>query len=153
MWPSTITKWETWASDNRKNIPRLVVSEKSALTTIITDASLSGYGALIFHGSKLVSITAGPWTLSESQNSINYLELLAVKRAFQDFAQSFSPDEPVNVIVDNTTCMWWIRKKRANNYKANTLLRYLPRVCIASITYIKSEDNPADEYSRVFATS
>ena len=150
VWPSSMHQWRKWCQDVTKNQPRKVFGAE-VTTTLITDASLSGYGALLYRSSCLVAITAGPWTRSESQKSINFLELLAVKRALLDLQSNFLHDEPVDLIVDNTTCMWWIKKKRANNFDANSLLRSLPRaICIASVNYIKSAENPADEYSRIF---
>ena len=53
--------------------------------------------------------TGGPWTLSESEAHINYLELLAALKALQCFTVTLK-DSAVELRLDNTTAVSYVNR-------------------------------------------
>eukprot|EP00794_Sanderia_malayensis_P014575 gene14575-16077_t len=83
------------------NIPHAYnfINKSTADITINSDASLLGWGAVMGDTS-----TGGHWTPGESQNHINYLELLAVYFALKSF-KSHIVGKHVKIMIDNTTAV------------------------------------------------
>ena len=149
LWRSTIPEWFRWIELVLQNTSRTVEPTRTHLEacTVITDASLSGFGALAFHFGKVVGVVAGSWE-TRQHNNINVLEIPAVEYALQMLRL---PSPYVHIIVDNTSAMWWLRKRRANSFFANLAIRRIPNgIKILSINYISSMNNPADALSRLY---
>ena len=67
--------------------------------TVYSDASLQGWGAVMDDKS-----TGGMWLPTESENHINYLELLAAFFALQCFRSSLS-GKHAKIMIDNTSAV------------------------------------------------
>ena len=74
-----------------------ILSSNAPTVTLTTDASKLGWGAVLDTQS-----TGGLWSSTESQNHINYLELLAVFLGLQTFCSSLH-DCHIRLMIDNTT--------------------------------------------------
>lgn len=79
---------------------------------IASDASLSGWGA-VCQGVR----TNGPWTLVESTQHINALELLAALRTLQCFTPRLR-DAAVEIFVDNTSAVAYINKSGGSHSRS-----------------------------------
>ncbi|KZS01590.1 Uncharacterized protein APZ42_001707, partial [Daphnia magna] len=72
--------------------------------SISSDASLSGWGAVCMDVK-----TGGPWALSERNEHINYLELLAALKALQCFTATLK-DSTVELRLDNTSAVSYVNR-------------------------------------------
>ena len=81
-----------------------LIRQKKSTVRLQTDASLQGWGG--FDVESQVS-TGGRWTLSESENTINYLELLAIFYTLKAFC---SEKVAIHVTIqsDNTSAVAYI---------------------------------------------
>ena len=123
---------------------------------IYTDAGLSGWGAIAFgHVDNRILIAAKEWSLKMKNKHINVLELAALKFAFE---QLDIQNATVNVHVDNTSCAARVRKGYCRAWEANNIceeLRALVKqkgITVNNVSYVKSADNPADYWSRIFSS-
>ena len=76
-----------------------ILSRNAPIVTLTTDASKLGWGAVLDTQS-----TAGLWSSTESQNHINYLELLVVFLGLKTFFSSLH-DCHIRLMIDNTTAV------------------------------------------------
>ena len=72
---------------------------------LLTDASLIGWGAHLGH-----QTVFGRWSHRESLEHINVLELRAILKAFQVFADQLC-NQVVLLLTDNATCVCYLRKQ------------------------------------------
>jgi len=117
--------------------------------TMFTDASKTGWGAVC--GSQRAG---GAWKSSQSSNSINYLELLAVYYGLRSFFNN-SHNLQLLLRIDNTTAICYINRMGGVKHRSlNILARKIWQWCEArqlwiNATYITSRDNfNADKESR-----
>ncbi|ORC87264.1 target of rapamycin (TOR) kinase 1 [Trypanosoma theileri] len=122
---------------------------------LITDASLHGWGAIMFLESGEVKIAGGTWITPPAL--IVQAEARAVRLALLAFAEILP--QHIQVFVDNTSLQHSARKGHAKSYaltwELHRILRILDsRGVQASFEYVESRDNPADGLSRgaVFST-
>lgn len=84
--------------------PREIIVYRGQILRVTSDASLSGWGAVVdnlaIHGS---------WSPQEKRRSINELELLAIERALTSFPQRLQ-SRNVLLLGDNTTSLSYIYK-------------------------------------------
>jgi hypothetical protein len=162
FWPSCQPSFCRWLRFLIRNTPRVV---KNSLTpphlTMFTDASLSGWGAILF-GGRHVLVVAGRWAPSSviyarATAGINFLELRAVRLALKEFLPTLLLHEVrfLPLRIDNTSALYAIRKSRSGSYALNCEVSKIGRLLRAGNisllpTYIKSGDNPADYWSRLF---
>lgn len=137
-----------WWKNNIMNTIKPFRSGQFALE-IFSDASLTGWG--IFCKGETSN---GFWSLSESQNHINYLELRAAFIGLQCFAQDLSNKE-ILLRIDNTTAISYINRMGGVQYEhLNAITREIWQWCedrqiFVFASYIKSKDNvDADRESR-----
>lgn len=129
-------------------------------TVIFTDASDTGYGVVLMHNSEHLITCSGKWTAPEQLLHINIKELLAVKKLTACEAirpHLFGPDKDahtsIQLFMDNTTAISWLRRRFSRNYTANGIIE---DICCwladnkieLSIAFIPSVSNLADEASR-----
>lgn len=93
-----------WTEESNVLQGRPFVDERPQ-TSISTDASLQGWGAVWEHRS-----TAGPWSQVESSAHINVLELWAVDRAVQKWSQGLR-GKAITVFSDNSTTVAYINRQ------------------------------------------
>lgn len=143
LWPSVIPVWHQWTQDLRlgERKPRQAVKD----ITVVTDASLMGYGGYVFEPGKHMQVVSGTW-FSERNQSIMELEARAL---FITLSETIRQGSTVTVIVDNTSVKGALAKGRSKNFRLNELINSIATGwCITEIHYIKSELNPADGLSR-----
>jgi hypothetical protein len=159
LWPmlygDSKNSWVSWIARLRKNEERTI--ERSDVTTpqsttLITDSSLTGWGAIAFSNEGM-TIAAGRW--HEEGEHINLLELRTVRFALQ----RLPIHKTLHLIVDNTSVIGRVNKGWADERSANLELVFIERELqklgskIASVEYINSKTNPADPLSRLFPTA
>ena len=123
---------------------------KNHKVEIFTDASLSGWGA-----TKDKTQINGFWKNEEKGFSINYLELLAIKKALERLGETLHNCK-ILLRVDNKTAISYINKMGGVRYdKYNRLARSIwqwaeNRKIILRASYIPSKENTtADTLSRI----
>lgn len=140
-------KW--WKDNIGKNYKRLN-KITSYHKTIYTDASKTGWGA-----TDGCNKAWGHWNESEISYHINYLELLAIKKALLQLSPN---DSNINILlrVDNTTAIAYINKMGGVQYLnllklSRSIWRWAEsRQIFLFASYIKSKDNTvADSLSRI----
>ena len=131
-------------------LPPRSLSPFSASLSVVTDASLSGWGAWSSTGETVF----GRWSLEESNLHINVLELKAVLFAFQCLFRS-SSNVSIGIKSDNTTVVAYINKQGGTASKilcdlAIELWEFcIHRNIFISASHISGESNVrADELSR-----
>ncbi|KAL7288498.1 hypothetical protein TKK_0017463 [Trichogramma kaykai] len=92
-----------WKSKLENNHVRWIRSTTFQLT-IFTDSSLTGWGA-----SNGTIQVFGHWSATEQKMHINYLELLAIKKALEYIAPDYR-DIKILLRVDNTTAISYVNK-------------------------------------------
>jgi hypothetical protein len=106
---------------------------------------MTGWGAILFFRGTS-SWVGAQWEPSAFHRCIAELEAFAVLYGLQ----LLLPDGgPVHIIVDNTTVAGAIRRRRSTAFHLNNVIKEVTAHCfIRSITYVRSEYNPADPISR-----
>ena len=129
----------------RKNCPYKVLPEQVQEIPLFTDASQTGWGAVIDEQS--IKVYKGKFPPFLSDQPIAIKELWAVIEGVKRAKDAGT----VHIFCDNTNVVSWISKWHSNSGMGTRLLRKLyqeldgrdPRV-----TWIRSEENPADAPSR-----
>ena len=117
---------------------------ESRIFTVITDASYWGYGGIVYSLDATFRWYSGAWL--DNKHDIQDLEIMAVRHTL---TQGVPEGATVRLIVDNTSVLYAIRNRRSRRYMVNQeLSRTLPKWHVQTVTYIRSEDNPADDLSR-----
>jgi hypothetical protein len=150
VWPSSIPLWNMWLQTLANAPPREILHTPGSLT-IYTDASKTGYGAILYSPTGDHTIS-GSWKEGECDEHINLLELKAVRIAIQNLP--FPELSTITIFVDNTSTEGQLKKTRTSSYAHNRELQKieevlsLRKVKIVESKYVKSALNPADPLSR-----
>ena len=150
VWPCTIATWHQWMKDIVEHEGRHAIPQRAATHTLITDASLEGFGGILFNDSTGRATSFGStWAaagVDATNLHINGLEM----RALVLTARRLVPrGTTVRILVDNTSVMYAVRKERSQSYELNQgVIALCDWFEVDSINYIKSEENPADALSR-----
>ena len=149
-WPSVTKWWELWFATVLKNERRKVVSPRCSRSVLYTDASLSGFGAVMYdmHGNHYT--VAGAWPERMKQLHINILEACAVLAALQLLEPLL--EEEIELVIDNTTVQHAIKNTKSRSFTLNFCVQRIQEMKkkFVSCSYIASHLNPADIYSRMF---
>ncbi len=116
-------------------------------STLITDASLEGWGA-IWNGQEIF----GPWE-SELESRIDELELYAVLFALQCWNQEFQDGEVIQLWCDNQVAVAYIRNMGGRVERLDRIARDIwseleSRGMYMIASYVNTKDNPADALTR-----
>ena len=140
--------WTSPSNFNRRNFP-LCIKE----ITLATDASLTGWGAILQIDNSIRS-TQGAWSIAERRFHINQLELLAVQRGLDHFYPDLKNSQ-VHILSDNITTIATL--KRMGSHKFMTRLQIAKEILDLllkhnihiSLSHIRGKDNIlADDLSR-----
>lgn len=152
---SSVSELNWWINNVDKKNGKLIRQKKSTVT-VQTDASLQGWGGFDVESQ---TSTGGRWTLSESENTINYLELLAICYTLKAFC-SEKVDIHVTIQSDNTSAVAYINNMGGMaSVQMDMLARQLWEWCIGrnifiSATHLSGSLNyQADFSSRNFSDS
>ena len=128
-----------------------VIRHETPNITIETDASLSGWGAIL--GKKT---TGGRWAIHEQNNHINALELMAIFLALKAFIAEIK-GKHILIMCDNTTAVSYISNMGGiKSTECNKISRDIWLFCIqnsiwVSVSHISGKNNVrADLKSRKF---
>ena len=148
--------WQTHIKSNNGRKISDVIGISEYQLEIFTDASNSGWGAVLCFQGNTISETGGRWSQHETEMHINFLELKAVQFALFAFEARISR-ETVKINTDNTTAMSYINKYGGCHTPClNNLSKEIWFWCIARNIHITAAHVPgidnisADALSRNF---
>ena len=123
-----------------------------------TDASDTGWGAVIFDGNK-TTILAGKWSEKERELHINEKEFLTIKKMLVEYECDMSKAESgfrvMDLFVDNTTAGAWARDANPRDYVMSQIkqdieqLKLHKHIIVENVAYVASLANPSDIMSRL----
>jgi hypothetical protein len=128
--------------------------------TMYTDASEAGWGVVILDFlDRPIRIFGNQWSNLEAQESINMLELRALRIGLRTLATIKSADDVIalTAFIDNTTARAWTLRRRAPKYSANQLALEIDdilkqsKIQLVHLNYVESARNLADKPSRIFS--
>lgn len=153
-----VTPWQSRQRKWRAMIQRLAADksyplpfEESEDAVLVTDASLSGFGA-VFYSELGTSVVAGAW-VDGLQVAIAERELQAIEEALIRLPVA---NRKIAIFVDNTEAIAGISRGTLRNFwrmkKVESIALLLKRknAIFTSVQYVKSEENEADYWSRIF---
>ena len=154
IWSSALGTWKAWIKLilSAKFVAHPVAGDADP-SILFTDASLSGWGAVLVHDNGIFE-AAGRWPRSKPFKSgdMGMLETAAVRRAAFSFRRHLANAKAISVVVDSTTAGFALAKGASPSFAVNQevlgTLAELPGHAHISTSYIRSEDNPADGPSR-----
>ena len=128
-----------WWLSNIQNYPVKVKDRFVETITITTDASLSGWGAVLGDIS-----TGGLWSVEENSAHINELELRTIWLALQAFCDQ---EKKKNIVfyTDNSTALACVNKKGSNKSNLNDITRLIWLFAIQRDLWIKAVFIPGIE--------
>ncbi len=135
---------EWWASPN--TVFKASFESHPFTTTLITDASLEGWGAL-WNGEERL----GAW--ENDDRHIDELELRAVLQALESFPNLRSQQHRILLRCDNTTAVAYINNMGGRIFRLNRVAQRIWRLLeengsFMQAVYIPTEENPADALTR-----
>jgi hypothetical protein len=149
LWPSIVELWKKWVSTllTHSFFP---TDTPSTATNIVafSDASGSGWGGVIlFRGHTI--IVGDTWSRRAASHDINVKETMAARNTLRKILEP----SVIDMYIDNTSTIAWLRKKRSRVYLANAVVEEIfttlpANVTVRSVSYVKSADNVADGPSR-----
>jgi hypothetical protein len=145
-----LVEWLEFLIENQPRTPLRNREEVDIDTWLFTDASLTGWGAVLMRDGRTFSL-GGRWT--EVESNINKLEAMAVALGAEAFSSSLA-DRRVKLVVDSSSVKQTLSRGRAHTGALNSAignaLRQLGAAQPSSVevAYIVSELNPADDPSR-----
>lgn len=152
IWPCIKSQWAALLTELQSASRSLRERPISNRVLITTDASKSGWAGVIQYEGH-TEVVAGPWNEFESQLAIQELELEAVLRALQ---RCNLVEFCVDLRIDNTSALWAIYNGSSRSYHMSRRVRSIHQLCkdkqvfIRSVEYVRSHDNCADYWSRIF---
>jgi len=156
---------ETWCSEAIANTPRHAVRpERPTFAVICSDASMSGWGAVMYIGHRSWAV-GGRWDddtarlISETQIHINELECRAVRFALQTMMATLpqgAMETPLDIrlLLDNTAALHALQNAAARSYWLNREVHEIELLLrnhdlnVTHTAYVQSARNPADWFSR-----
>ena len=123
IWPCLVPCLAAWRARILENKPRQIVTECEPVTTLYTDASLSGWGAIAIRSDGVISVVAGRWQEEEEAHSINILE----GKALVNGVEGLDMDYMLDIHVDNTSLLYNVRRSRSRNFMFNNIVGALDR--------------------------
>jgi hypothetical protein len=135
---------EWWASPTTEF--KATFESTPVTTTLITDASLEGWGAL-WNGEERFG------ALENDDRHIDELELRAVLQALESFPQLLAHQHRILLRCDNTTAVAYINNMGGRVFRLNRVAQKIWRLLEESgsfmqAVYIPTEENPADALTR-----
>jgi hypothetical protein len=149
--PSALSLLSTWCRDSK--LPRpWHKNSGSGVTHLFTDATPTNWGAVVVTPSNTVFATGGHF--NQSFESINAAECEAVRLGTENFFEILKSASTLRIIVDNTSTSADLVSGKSSSAelaasvaKSVDVLQTLKGVFV-SLSYVKSQENPADLPSR-----
>jgi hypothetical protein len=157
VWPSIV---ELWSESLLKmtTLHHEASPNPTCSAEMFSDASESGWGIVIFNfKDRPMRVFAGPWSDKEASESINMLELRALRIGIRILASlKLSTDVvELSAFIDNTTARAWTLRRRAPKWSANQLALEVDdelkrnAIVLRHLDYVESARNFADAPSRL----
>lgn len=153
LWPSLVPSLIRLNREITRNKPLIVKlpGEQEKITTIFTDASLTGWGCVCCDSRGRFSSFGGKWE-SNVRVSINVLESWAMEIGLEIGRSVAEEGAITRLISDNTAALYAAKKGNCwqcvdLNNSANRLKKEIDSGQII-LGYVRSADNPADDPSR-----
>lgn len=158
LWPSVRSDLERWIEATEQNewTRHLPHQERNDLV-IVTDASLRGWGAVMYdEATSKVAAAGESWPTTYTSNQINELEAAAVRKAVVAFAERIKAANPKQILLllDNTATVFSLRKGSSQSWALNQevkkALTAMPEDVAVKVAYIHTKENEkfADPISR-----
>ena len=142
-----------WADFLSKNSPAPVFRTGITPATLYTDASKTGYGAVLFINGK-VYVSGAAWTGTDVGAHINLLEAEALSRALAKFKDVLA-GSLLRIKIDNTSVIGAMERGYSSSFAMNNKIGYLigslKLVGAYTIEYVASKMNISDGESRKHA--
>ena len=139
-----------WAAFLSKNTPAPVFRTGITPATLYTDASETGYGAVLFINGK-VYVSGAAWTGTDVGTHINILEAEALSRALVRF-KDVLVGSLLTIKIDNTSVIGAMDRGYSSSFAMNNKIGYLigslMLVGAYTIEYVASKSNLSDGESR-----
>jgi hypothetical protein len=161
IWPSVKPALLEWITFLLESPPRKVVTTFAFTYTLVSDASDTGFGAILFRNDGgAEAVLAGAFSPLQKANHINYKEMLAIRLGLQlsgsdMFTHSQSQVAAIDFVIDSTTAIGVIKRSRSSSFilngearRINTWLHH-HNLHLRNVSYITSTENPADYWSRI----
>ena len=135
--------------------PREKLQQASGEATLVTDASLYGFGGILISPLQEIFVVGGKWICPQIPDSINELEASAVLIALHQF-QGVWPSinvRQLNIVVDNTSVRDTLAKGSSKSERLNRIILMILNTIkdigfMVTIRYIPTDLNPSDSISR-----
>jgi hypothetical protein len=154
IWPMASAVWRRWlvqlAANPWTKHPAFEIPHTMVL---VTDASTSGYGGVLFDESTGEFYeTAGVWDSVVDPAQMPQKETDAVTLALRRFKKTLTNCASLLLLIDSTTAAHALRrgtsKSEALAESVKSALEELPANCEVKVAYIPTHENPADPLSR-----
>lgn len=153
VWPCIIDLWINWllALQATRVVAPPLAENRCKRAVAYSDASKTGWGAVVYAEDDRVLTYGARWTLQEAALHINVLETLAVKKLTHELPRLPNGRHwRIALLIDSTTALCWVRKRRSANFIANEIVGDIDvdHVEITSADYVSTFANHADKKSR-----
>ena len=146
IWNCSLVQLKAWLQQLLSMVDGIPIPQQvTPLFTLYTDASLTGYGAVLFSPQGSIHTFQGNWRNNHNTH-INLLEMEAATLALQHFI-SITRGAPVELVVDNTTVRGALVRGYSSSYEVNSAL-FQQNFNVVAVRYIRSADMPADPLTR-----
>ena len=151
VWPCIIQEWIDWCLQLASFNEVLCGPSTTTSGTLYTDASDSGWGIIYFGHEGKVFSAGGKWSTFEKRQIIAERELRAVTIGLDLVQAKWPLIQNVDILVDNTNAISWMKKGRSRRYAANEMCAKVAshRVKISTLSFVASAANKADFLSRL----
>eukprot|EP00744_Colponema_vietnamica_P015775 GILI01022118.1.p1 GENE.GILI01022118.1~~GILI01022118.1.p1 ORF type:complete len:196 (+),score=14.57 GILI01022118.1:193-780(+) len=152
---SALCQLKKWRADILSAGPRLISREKSNDMTLWSDASNTGWGAVLFDDDTQRTFVVGNrWASHEASLHINIKEARALFKALTLFDNL--EQKTIQPMIDNTSTVYSLIKERSTSELLNKEVTSIFALCkrreirLKKPQYISTKQNPADFWSRLF---
>lgn len=144
-----LRKWQEALCANEPVAPR---SGSRGAVTLYTDASIKGWGAVLFTAKNEMKVAGAPWHEGEKYE-VNKMETKAVANAFAAFGSAIPDGVFVDLRVDNTSVEAAVNRQMTKSEGMAPVLQdavddAVRRRWKLRARYVNTRENPADPISR-----
>ena len=154
IWPCIVPSLVRWIKLELACKPRqwtVGIPPPEFQAVLYTDASSTGFGAVLYRPDGRISILAGRWDAQQALLHINIKEALAISTALDKI--DFKGVTSLHLKVDNTSVLYTLEKRSSKSFALNAVILKITKhehySKLASLAYVVSHKNNADVLSRL----